>query len=124
VAAELVAFLRNAFGEVALQTAEDWLEHDGFVNEPEDAAWSDLADAVAGEASLRQSSPEDADVRRAWLGNGSFYLRWHVDDDGEGDLDLTAARDVVQSALRTLRELAIEPEIEPADDFFSRRWNG
>jgi|tagenome__1003787_1003787.scaffolds.fasta_scaffold20431045_2 hypothetical protein len=124
VAARLVAFLRNAFGDISLQTAEDWLEHDGFVSEPEAAEWGELEDAVAREGSLREWSPEDADVRRAWLGTGSFYLRWHVDDDGGGDVDLTAARDVVQAALSTLRALTIEPEIEPADEFFSRRWNG
>src|SRR3954447_4116685 len=46
VAAELVAFLRDAFQGVSLHTAEDWLEYDGFVNEPEAAEWSDLEGAV------------------------------------------------------------------------------
>jgi hypothetical protein len=132
--ARLVDLLRGMYPNAALQTAEDWHEHDGFVSEPEPGDWGALLLAVRSEESLRDSSPEDTDVRRAWLAEGAFYLRWlcFEEDDSVfesaaaagGDLDLTAGREVIQEALRALREMGIDPEVEPAGEFFDRRWTG
>jgi hypothetical protein len=133
-AARLVGFLSGAFPDAALHTAEDWHEHDGFVSEPEPAGWRALELAVSSEEALKESSPSDTYVRRAWLADGSFYLRWFFYDEGDspyaaappagGDLDLTADRDVIEDVLRVLRESGIEAAVEPASAFFSRRWNG
>jgi hypothetical protein len=133
-AARLVGLLRRAFPDAPLHTAEDWHEHDGFVSEPEPAGWEALALAVSSEAALDEWSPTDTYVRRAWLGDGCFYLRWFLYDEGDspyaatppagGEIDLTAQRDVIDEVLHVLREIGIEAAVEPAGEFFSRRWNG
>jgi hypothetical protein len=124
-ASRLVGQLEDAFPQVQLHTAEDWLEHDGWVSEPEPAGWANLRSAVETVDAFVTASPEDTYVRCAWLGEGAFYLRWHCSDEGDppagGDIDLTADAEVVRAAAR---ELDIRAEIEPAADFFERRWNG
>jgi hypothetical protein len=60
-----------------LRTFDDWHEHDGYQKEGCEANWGDLTAALSSEAQLRESSPDDDLVRRAWLANDdSFYLRW------------------------------------------------
>ena len=122
-ASRLVGQLEDAFAHVQLHTAEDWLEHDGWVSEPEPCTWADLRAAVETVDAFVAASPDDTSVRRAWLGEGAFYLRWHNDHEGDpgGDLDLTADAEVVRAAAR---ELDARAEIEPAAEFFERRWNG
>ena len=133
-AASLVRLLRVAFPDAVLSTAEDWHEHDGFVSEPQPAGWDVLALAVGSDAAFMECSPTDTYVRRAWLADGSLYLRWLFYDEGEslyaatprsgGDLDLTAERDVIEDVLELLRKIGIEAAVEPASDFFGRRWSG
>src|SRR5262249_12598751 len=109
-------------------TAEDWLEHDGYVSEAQPATWSDLRAAVATEEAFRDASPCDTYVRRAWLGDHSFYLRWHYYDDADtppaGDGDITADPAFVGDAVRELAALGIEATTDGAAAFFQQRWNG
>ena len=133
-AAALVGLLRVAVPDAVLHTSEDWHEHDGFVSEPQPAGWDVLELAVSSEAAFKEWSPTDTYVRRAWLADGSFYLRWYFYDEGGslsdatppagGDLDLTADRDVIADVLGLLRGSGIEADVELAWDFFSRRWSG
>ena len=132
--ARVVELLEAAFPLVTLLTAEDWLEHDGFVSEPRPATWCDVRGAVASAEALIGASPVDTYVRRAWLGEGAFYFRWHYYDEGDspfaadpaagGDLDLTAHAEFVVGAVRELTALGITATTEPASTFFDRRWNG
>ncbi len=130
----MVELLEATFRTVALHTAEDWLEHDGFVNEPQPTSWSDLRNAVATAETFIEASPWDTYVRRAWLGEGVFYFRWHYYNEGDspfaadppagGDLDLTSDAESVAVAVRELASLGIDAATEPAHTFFERRWNG
>ena len=132
--AAVVGLLRVTFPEAVLHTSEDWHEHDGFISEPQPVGWDSLELAVSSEAAFKHWSPTDTYVRRAWLADGSFYLRWYFYDEGEslsvatpptgGDLDLTAQRHVIEDVLDLLQERRIEAAVEPAWDFFSRRWSG
>lgn len=126
-----VELLGDQFAAVALHTAEDWFEHDGFVNEPQPASWRDLRAAVATAARFVDASPWDTYVRRAWMGDGAFYFRWHYYDEGDspfaaeppagGDLDLTADATFVASVVRELAALGVEASTEAATTFFKQR---
>jgi hypothetical protein len=132
--ARLVDLLELAFPGALLQTAEDWLEHDGFVNEPQGATWSDLRAAVATREAFIDASPLDTYVRRAWLGRDSFYFRWHYYDEGDppfaadpsagGDLDVTADLEFIANAVQELAALGVRASTQEAATFFSDRWNG
>ena len=133
-ARRVVELLGGEFSAVALHSAEDWLEHDAFVNEPRPASWSDLRAAVATAQTFIEASPWDTYVRRAWMGEGTFYFRWHYYDEGDspfaaeppagGDLDLTADATFVASVVRELAGLGVEVSTESAKTFFQQRWNG
>ena len=133
-AAVVVDFLARTFPSVVLYMAEDWLEHDGYVNEPEMSAWTDLRAAVASREALIKASPCDTYVRRAWHGDRAFYFRWHYYDESDspfaadvaagGDLDVTAGADVVAPLTRELGALGIDATAGPASIFFRERWNG
>jgi hypothetical protein len=133
-AANVVDLLEAEFPSAVIHTAEDWLEHDGFVTEPELATWSDLRAAVRNSGALIEASPLDTYVRRAWLGESAFYLRWHYYDEADspfaadppagGDLDVTADAQVVATAMRHLAAVGIDTTTHQADAFFAQRWNG
>ena len=133
-AARMVDLLGRTFPDVALQTAEDWLEHDGLVTELEPATWRDLRAAVATTEALIEASPSDTYVRRAWLARDAFYFRWHYYDEGDspfasdppagGDLDVTAHAGFIAEAVRELAVLGASATTEPANAFFEQRWNG
>jgi hypothetical protein len=133
-AARVADLLRHTFPEASIHSAEDWLEHDGFVNEPQHATWSDLLAAVETEAAFVEASPWDTYVRRAWLGESSFYFRWHYYDEGDspfaadppagGDLDVTADAEFAAVVVRELAVLGIETNTETATTFFNKRYNG
>lgn len=112
----------------ALQTAEDWHEHDGYISMAYEATWEQLTGALSDDEALRRSIPGDALVRRAWRPQDDlFYLRWHVYEDGEpqaGDADLTASRAIVDAAARQLAGIGLDVEIGHARDFFAERWAG
>jgi len=129
----IVAVLETYVEHCALQTTEDWHEHDGYISMAYEASWEQLVGALSDDAALRRSSPEGDLVRRAWRDQGdSFYLRWFTCDDdpdpddppGGGDADLTAARAIVDAAVRQLAGLGLDVEVGPARDFFAGRWGG
>jgi hypothetical protein len=132
--ARIVELLEGAFSSVPLLTGEDWLEHDAFVSEPRPATWPDLRGSVAAHDAFIEPSPSDTFVRRAWLGEGAFYFRWHYYDERDspfdadpaagGDLDLTADAGLIAVALHELASAGINATTEPASTFFERRWNG
>ena len=75
----IVGVLESYVEQRALQTAEDWHEHDGYISMAYEATWDQLTGALSSEAALRRSSPGDDLVRRAWRDqNDIFYLRWVV----------------------------------------------
>ncbi len=112
----------------ALQTAEDWHEHDGYISMAYEATWDQLTGAFSGDAALRRSIPGDSMVRRAWRPQDDlFYLRWLVYEDEEpevGDADLTASRAIVDAVARQLAGIGLDVEIGHARDFFAERWAG
>ncbi|CAN5267718.1 hypothetical protein BH20ACT16_BH20ACT16_13330 [soil metagenome] len=131
----IVSVLESYVEQRALQTAEDWHEHDGYISMAYEATWDQLVGAFSDEAALRRSSPGDDLVRRAWRDqNDVFYLRWFLYDDdddvgqddapGGGEADLTAARAIVDAAARQLAEIGLDVEVGPARDFFVDRWGG
>ena len=130
----VVAVLETYVEQRALQTAEDWHEHDGYISMAYEATWDQLLGALSDDQTLRRSSPEDDLVRRAWRDqNDIFYLRWfHYEDDDSGEdeppaggaADLTAPRAVVDATLRQLAEIGLDVEVGPARDFFADRWAG
>jgi hypothetical protein len=122
-----------------LLTYEDWHEHDGYNKSGQEASWHDLRAALSSEERLRESSPGDDLVRRAWLPvDCSFYLRWlwypeeparhrvpeSRDPSEGGDIDLTAGEATISNAAGALMELGIEPLVVPAGEFFRSRWAG
>lgn len=129
----IVTMLESYIERPQLRTTEDWHEHDGYQAPGQDASWAQLVAALASDAALRASTPDDDDVRRAWLAlDGSFYLRWCWSDDERspddpaqaGDTDLTASRTIIESVAGRLTELDIDVEIEPAGAFFADRCGG
>lgn len=112
----------------ALQTAEDWHEHDGYISMAYEATWDQLTGALSDDAALLRSIPGDAFVRRAWRPQDDrFYLRWLVYEEEEpeaGDADLTASRAIVDATARQLAEIGLDVEIGHARDFFAERWAG
>ena len=129
----IVAVLETYVEQRALQTTEDWHEHDGYISMAYEATWEQLLGALSDDAALRRSSPEDDLVRRAWRDqNDTFYLRWFTydgDPDDEdpasgGDADLTAPRAIVDAAARQLADIGLDVEIGPAREFFADRWGG
>lgn len=112
----------------ALQTAEDWHEHDGYISMSYEATWDQLVGALSDDAALRRSIPGDASVRRAWRPQDDlFYLRWLVFEEEQpeaGDADLTASRAIVDAAARQLAGIGLDVEIGHARDFFAERWAG
>lgn len=112
----------------ALQTAEDWHEHDGYISMAYEASWDQLTGALSDDEALQRSCPEDDLVRRSWRPQDDlFYLRWVVYEDGEpevGDADLTAPRAIVDAAARQLAGIGLDVEIGHARDFFAERWAG
>lgn len=59
VVSRLVGILEIAFGDAALRSGEDWLEHDGFVTESEPAGWGALNASVLTVEALVEASPVD-----------------------------------------------------------------
>jgi len=122
-------YILEAYAErPALQTAEDWHEHDGYISMAYEATWDQLTGAFSGDAALRRSIPGDSMVRRAWRPQDDlFYLRWLVYEDEEpevGDADLTASRAIVDAVARQLAGIGLDVEIGHARDFFAERWAG
>jgi hypothetical protein len=126
--ATIVGLLDGLVDNPRLHTSEDWHEHDGYLSDAAEVPWSALLAASASEGALRDASPEDDGVRRAWRADdGSFYLRWcHFDDEppSGGDTDFSASREIVDVVARQLAQLGIEVEIGPAAEFFEDRWGG
>ncbi len=124
----IVDVLETYAEQRALQTAEDWHEHDGYISMAYEATWDQLAGALADDATLRRSIPGDSMVRRAWRPQDDlFYLRWLVYEDEQpeaGDADLTASRAIVDAAARQLAGIGLDVEIGHARDFFAERWAG
>lgn len=133
-AARVVGLLEERFRETELQTAEDWLEHDGWVNEAQPTDWNTLRAAVATPEAFIEASPSDTYARRAWLGRGAFYFRWCYYDESAspfagdppagGSLDVTADTECIGEIVRELITLRVEPATHDAHQFFADRWNG
>gem|GEM_PF-6111615 len=126
--ATIIGVLDGLVDNPRLQTAEDWHEHDGYLSDAEDVPWSALLAAFASDDALRDASPEDDGVRRAWRAeDGTFYLRWWYSEDetpSGGDTDFSASREIVDVVARQLAQLGIDVEIGPAAEFFADRWGG
>jgi hypothetical protein len=124
----IVGLLDGLVDNPRLHAAEDWHEHDGYLSDADEVPWSALLAACASDGALRAASPEDDGVRRAWrAGDGSFYLRWCLDDDeppSGGEADFSASREIVDVVARQLDQLGIDVEIGPAAEFFEDRWGG
>jgi hypothetical protein len=133
-AAGVVHLLDERFRDTELHTAEDWLEHDGWVSEAELTDWNALRAAVATPEAFIDASPSDTYVRRAWLGRGAFYFRWYYYDESAspfaadpragGTLDVTADAEFIGEAVRELIALGVNPTTQGAHQFFADRWNG
>jgi hypothetical protein len=133
-AARVVELLEERFRETELQTAEDWLEHDAWVNDAESTDWNTLRATVATPEALIEASPSDTYVHRAWLGRGAFYVRWCYYDESAspfagdpragGALDVMADAECIGEAVRVFVTLGVEPTTQDAHQFFADRWNG
>lgn len=133
----LSVVLRARFPTVAaLQTAEDWHEHDGYITSGAAARWEDLAAALETDDAFAGWTPDDEYVRRAWLAaDSTFYLRWFAYDDSVGpspidepaiggDADLTADAQTIAAAAKAMAALGVEIEVLSAQEFFKVGWGG
>lgn len=126
----VVAELRAQADTSALETLEDWHEHDGYVKAGMATKWDSLTDALASDDALLQLWPGDTFVRRGYVPpNFEWYLRIGFDDDNElddlnpptrGTFDLTCHTSLADAVAKHIPGLVRHS----AGEFFDRGWAG
>ena len=102
----VVTFLHAHTAAKTLHFTEDWLQHDGELFHRAIGDFPKLSQMIADADALRDFMPDDFNVR---VGVASedyvWYLRFFVDEDLEGDFDVTVPEELAQSLRPVLREL-------------------